>query len=303
MKQVYRAPTLRAMAAVIDELRSNPNAPRHQASMPLPPATAPRLRLPNGFLVAHQNEAETLHFYDDIFSHRSYVKHGIAIRDGACVFDVGANIGLFTLFAHHEAKNVHIFAFEPAPPMYTLLRTNVADHGVRATMLECGLSNVARDAAFTYYPRSSGMSSFHADEVEERHNLKTIIANQRRVGIPTSTESISQYEDELLDVRLQSTLFTAKLRRVSDVIREHNVDRIDLMKIDVQKCEAEVIDGIDEADWRKLSQIVLEVHDADGRLAALKTRIERHGFSTVVQQDELYVGTDIYNLYAVRKER
>lgn len=303
LQLVYRAPTLGAMAKVIDDLRSNPNALPEAPRAPRPPPTTnARLRLPNGFVVGHQNEAETRHFYDDIFAHRSYVSHGITIPDGACVFDVGANIGLFTLFAHHEAKDVRIFSFEPAPETFALLEKNVAEHGVRATTLNCGLSNVAREASFTFYPRSSGMSSFHADAVEEKHNLKTIIANERRLGGAEQADAIAHVENELLDVRFQATVVTAKLRRVSDVIQEHGVERIDLMKIDVQKCEAEVIDGIDEHDWPKIRQIVLEAHDADGRVEALRARMVERGFSVTVQQDELYIGTDIYNLYAVRQE-
>jgi phthiocerol/phenolphthiocerol synthesis type-I polyketide synthase E len=302
LKLVYGAPTLRAMAKAIDDLRSNPNAlPRPSSAPRPPPATNARLRLPNGLVVGHQNESETRHFYDDIFAHRSYVRHGITIGDGACVFDVGANIGLFTLFAHHEAKDVRIFSFEPAPETYAVLERNVAEHGVRATTLNYGLSNVAREASFTFYARSSGMSSFHADEVEEKHNLKTIIANERRLGGAKEADAIAHVEGELLDVRFQPTVLTAKLRRISDVIQEHGVERIDLMKIDVQKCEAEVIDGIDESDWPKIRQIVLEAH-TDGRVEALRARMVERGFSVTVQQDELYVGTDIYNLYAVRPE-
>ncbi|WP_394831627.1 FkbM family methyltransferase [Pendulispora rubella] len=303
LKLVYRAPTLRSMAKAIDDLRFNPNALPEAPLVSRPtPATNARLRLSNGFVVNHQNEAETRHFYDDIFAHRSYVRHGITIRDGACVFDVGANIGLFTLFAHHEAKGVRLFSFEPAPETFALLEKNVAEHSVRATTLNYGLSNVAREASFTFYPRSSGMSSFHADAVEEKHNLKSIIANERRLGGAVQADAIAHVEGELLDVRFQPTVVTAKLRRVSDVIQEHRVERIDLMKIDVQKCEAEVIDGIDEHDWPKIRQIVLEAHDADGRVEVLRGRMVERGFSVIVQQDELYVGTNIYNLYAVRKE-
>jgi hypothetical protein len=72
------------------------------------------------------------------------------------------------------------------------------------------------------------------------------------------------------------------------------------MKIDVQKCELEVIEGIDEEDWPKISQIVLEAHDTEGRVAALRSRMEQRGYAVTVQQDDLYVGTNIYNLYAVR---
>jgi phthiocerol/phenolphthiocerol synthesis type-I polyketide synthase E len=251
-------------------------------------------------MIFHQNEGETRHFYDDIFTHRAYVRHGIQIPDRACVFDVGGNIGLFTLFAHREANDVRVFTFEPAPPLFDILSRNVAEHGVRATLLNIGLSDEEADAPLTFYPRSSGMSSFRADEAEERHNLRTIIENQRRTGLAAEVDLLAPFADQLLDVRLEATTFTAKLRRLSDVLREHGIDRVDLLKVDVQRCELEVIEGIDEADWPKIRQIVLEVHDIDGRVAMTTSLLENHGFSVVSLQDELYVGTNIHNVYAVR---
>jgi phthiocerol/phenolphthiocerol synthesis type-I polyketide synthase E len=252
--------------------------------------------------IVHQNEAETRHFFVDIFEHRSYVKHGIRIPKGATVFDVGGNIGLFTLFAYTEAPDARIYTFEPAPPLFDLLRRNVAEHRVRAELFNVGLSNREHEAPFTFYPRSSGMSSFHADEAEEKHVLRTIIANQQRLGM-ADMDQILSHSEELLDVRFEATTFTAKLRRLGDVIRETGVERIDLLKVDVQKSELEVLEGLDEGDWPRIAQIVLEVHDIDGRLSHLSALLERRGFAVISEQDDLYVGTSLHNIYALRKGR
>jgi FkbM family methyltransferase len=311
LRRVYEAPSLEAMAGAIEALRGGggaaaarpaaPAAGTASASAPRRP-DAPLFRLPNGLLVAQQNEAETRHFYDDIFAHRNYVKHGIRIPDGGCVLDVGGNIGLFTLFAHGEAKDVRVFTFEPAPPLVEIIQRNVAEHGVRATVLPFGLSNGEREAPFTFYPHSAGMSSFHPDEAEERSNLEAIIENQRRGG-DASAAQVGAFAEELLDVRFAAVRFTARLRRLSDVLREQRIERVDLMKVDVQKCELEVLEGIDDADWPRFSQIALEAHDIDGRVATLTSLFERHGFSVTTEQDPLYVGTNIFNMYAVREGR
>ena len=86
-----------------------------------------------------------------------------------------------------------------------------------------------------------------------------------------------------------------------DQVHAEKIARVDLMKVDVQKCELEVIEGIDDADWPKFSQIVLEAHDDAGRVRALTELLERRGFTVHVEQDALYVGTNIYNIYAIRK--
>ncbi|MFG3510709.1 FkbM family methyltransferase [Streptomyces sp. NPDC047821] len=303
LRQVYEWSTLTRMAAAVDILRAGGELPREHEGSSHTGNSLARFTLPNGLTVSHQNEAETRHFYEDIFDHRTYAKNGISIPDGATVVDVGGNIGLFTLFAHYEAKDVTVFTFEPAPPMFELLSQNVAEHGVNAKLFNIGVSDTETEANFTFYPRSSGMSSFHPDEDEEKHNLRTIIANQQKTGDADAEVAELVSSDELIDVRFEAIEFTATLRPLSAVIREQGIERIDLIKIDVQKSERQVIDGIADEDWPKIQQMVLEAHDADGEVARLVALLESRGFTVKAEQDELYVGTDIHNIYAVRGAR
>ncbi|MGW2180926.1 FkbM family methyltransferase [Streptomyces sp. NPDC001732] len=302
LRQVYEWATLTRMAAAIDTLRAGGELTATREGSSHTGNSLARFTLPNGLTVSHQNEAETRHFYEDIFDHRTYAKNGISIPDGATVVDVGGNIGLFTLFAHYEAKNVRVFTFEPAPPMFELLGQNVAEHGVDARLFNIGISDAETEANFTFYPRSSGMSSFHPDEEEEKHNLRTIIANQQRAEADAEVAELVS-TDELIDVRFEAIEFTATLRPLSAVIREQGIERIDLIKIDVQKSERQVIDGIADEDWPKIQQMVLEAHDADGEVGRLVELLENRGFTVRAEQDELYVGTDIHNIYAVRGAR
>ncbi|MFC8373723.1 FkbM family methyltransferase [Streptomyces sp. NPDC057239] len=303
LRQVYEFATLTRMAAAIDVLRGggDPETAGEKAGSSHTGSCQARFRLPNGLTVHHQNESETRHFYEDIFDHRVYAKNGISLRGGDTVVDVGGNIGLFTLFAHYEAQNVRVFTFEPAPPLFELLSRNVAEHGVDAKLFNIGISDTEAEASFTFYPRSSGMSSFHPDEEEEKHNLRTIIANQRNTD--AEARRLTDYAEELMDVRFEAIEYTARLRPLSAVIREQGIDRIDLIKIDVQKSERQVIDGIAEEDWPKIRQMVLEAHDADGEVERLVKLLEDRGFTVTAEQDELYVGTDIHNIFAVRGAR
>ncbi|MER5845060.1 FkbM family methyltransferase [Streptomyces prasinus] len=303
LRQVYEFATLARMAAAIDILcgGGDPETAGEPAGSSHTGSCQARFRLPNGLTVHHQNEAETRHFYEDIFDHRVYAKNGISLRGGDTVVDVGGNIGLFTLFAHYEAQNVRVFTFEPAPPMFELLSRNVEEHGVDAKLFNIGISDTEAEARFTFYPRSSGMSSFHPDEEEEKHNLRTIIANQRTTD--AETRRLSAYAEELMDVRFEAIEYTARLRPLSAVIHEQGIERIDLIKIDVQKSERQVIDGIADEDWPKIRQMVLEAHDADGEVERLSKLLEDRGFTVTAEQDELYVGTDIYNIFAVRGAR
>src|SRR5262249_60403938 len=56
------------------------------------------------------------------------------------------------------------------------------------------------------------------------------------------------------------------MRTVSEIIREQQVPHIDLLKVDVEKAELDVLEGIEATDWPRIRQVVVEVHDLDGRL-------------------------------------
>ncbi|KYG06012.1 hypothetical protein BE21_37340, partial [Sorangium cellulosum] len=253
--------------------------------------------LPNGMVIVHQNRSETEFLYQEIFSSGTYLKHGIALPSGAIVFDVGANIGLFSLFVHARCEGAVVYAFEPIPPLFEALRINLDLHGVDARLFEYGLASDARQDVFTYYPGNSVISGRFADAEETRRIVKAFLRNQRRaLGQACSEEEL----EEIVAQRLSTEQFSCTLRRLSDVIREHGVERIDLLKIDVEKSELDVLAGIDDDDFEKIGQIVVEVHDIDGRLSRISALLEEHGYEITVEQTPILADTGLYDVYARR---
>jgi FkbM family methyltransferase len=255
---------------------------------------------PNGMRIVAQTQTEAEHFYQDIFEKRIYLRHGVELRAGACVFDVGANIGTFLLFAHQASPGAQIHSFEPAPPLFAKLRRNAELNGVAARLFNLGISGHEGTARFTFYPRSSGMSSFHADKEQEKDILRRMMETEREAGVEGVGELMGFAED-LLEERFRSETFECRLRPLSDVIAECQVEWIDLLKIDVQKAELEVLRGIREEHWPRIGQIVMEVHDLDGRLEHIVRMLEDRGFRVTVEQDELLLGSVLHNLFAVRE--
>jgi amino acid adenylation domain-containing protein/non-ribosomal peptide synthase protein (TIGR01720 family)/FkbM family methyltransferase len=266
-------------------------------------------RLPNGLRVAHQNQNETEYLYREIFQNRCYALHGVTLPPDACVFDVGANIGMFTLFVHQECVNPRVWAFEPLPAIYDSLNANCELYTEQVKLYPFGLSDRERSETFTYYPRYSMMSgqSGYARPDDEVEVVKRFLANQQASGVEEAGALLGQAE-EILAGRFQGEEVEVRLRRLSDVIRQERVSRIDLLKIDVQRAELDVLQGLDEEHWPLVRQVVLEVHDApgdesEGRVYEIRALLERHGFAVVIEQDELLTGTDRYNVYAVQPER
>jgi FkbM family methyltransferase len=255
------------------------------------------LDLPGGLAIACQSRMEAEHIYEDIFDKRIYLRHGVTLHDGACVFDVGGNIGLFTLFIHQQCRDPRTFTFEPAPPLFRILSYNASLYCPGARLFNCGAAARRGRAALTFYPYSSGMSSFHANLDEEKEVLRIIMENQRRAGM-VGMEHVMAAADQLLDARFSSQTFDCELVPLSAVIVDEHVEAIDLLKIDVQKSELEVLQGIEARHWPRVHQVVMEVHELDGRLAAVEELLRRHGFNVIVEQDPLLVGSVLFNLFA-----
>lgn len=262
-------------------------------------ANLSRYELPNKMVIAHKNKNETDFMFKEIFEEKVYLKHGITLDKGSCVFDVGANIGMFTLFVGRHCKDAIIYSFEPIPPIFELLRINSDLYGLNVKPLKCGLSDRSGDERFTYYPHLSMMSGRFADPVQDQKVIKQFELN-RMSPRPDWDESLL---DEMVSDRLTAEHFTCQLRTISDVLRENNVERVDLLKIDAQKAEKQILDGIDEGDWSKIRQVVIEVHDIDGRLAQITQMLERHGFESAVEQESLLEHTAMYDVYAIRPDR
>ena len=254
-----------------------------------------QFELPNQMTIVCRNRNETAFMYDEIFAKKTYANFGIKIPNDACIFDVGANIGLFTLFASQLAQRATIYSFEPIPPVFEILRLNAEVYGLNAKLFELGLSNLSGASSFTYYPKVSLMSGRFADAAIDSEVVKAFVMQQH-----DSSELPSAQLDDLIAERLTSETFTCRLKTLSEVMREEGVTRIDLLKIDVEKAELEVLAGIDDADWPKIDQIVMEVHDLDDRVKRVTELLSRHGFQISVQQDALLEQTNLYNLYASR---
>ena len=113
---------------------------------------------------------------------------------------------------------------------------------------------------------------------------------------------MAEYADELIEGRYDGEQVVCQLRTLSEVIRQHNVERIDLLKLDVEKSEWDVLAGIEPEDWQKIRQMAVEVHDLDGRLERMQQLLAEQGFVVEVEQEIGLVGTNIYSLYARRIE-
>ncbi|BAY59221.1 methyltransferase FkbM family protein (plasmid) [Leptolyngbya boryana NIES-2135] len=268
-------------------------------------------KLPNGMRVYYLREAEVPVLYEQV---QEYLRYGIELNPGDTLFDVGANIGLFSLWAYERCqRNLQIYAFEPIPEVFEALKLN-AQRLAPATMkaFSFGLAQERKSVVFDYYPNATALSTAYPEGNQTRATveqaIKTALANPDprepfdiwllRLFPSFIRSLLINYK---LDELFQAKPVYCKMHRLSDVIRDHSVQQIDLLKIDVERSELDVLMGIEPQDWCKIKQITIEVHDHSQRVDRVCELLKSHGFSKItIKQDPLLQGSDIFNLYAIR---
>jgi FkbM family methyltransferase len=226
----------------------------------------------------------------EIVEQRAYLRNGVHVAEGDVVLDVGANVGVAAIFFARECGAGTVHCFEPVTPLFELLRENVA--GFSACVPHpYGLGSRSGPAQITYYPAAASMSGMYADPEADRAVVRTAMLNTG-----TSPEEV----DAILKGRYRSETLRCELRTLSSVLRELELDRVDLLKIDVEGAELDVLKGIGGEDWPLIRQIVIEVHDRGSRGTLVKSQLLRRGFHLETEGEPVMRGTDVHIVYATR---
>lgn len=248
----------------------------------------PTFCLPNGLTVFGLNQNDTLNVYNDIFGDDCYRKHGVTIRDGDCILDIGANTGLFIVFLNSIGANVRVYAFEPAPATFEVLKRNVElfNH-LPVEIFNVGISQHCGTSNLTYYPRFSNASTFYPDDSAEcalrgRQYIIDQIPTCRWPWRPLFKAiplPIKHFiADYIRRYYLKQETLPCEMWNLSDFIRHHQVARIDLLKVDAENSEEPILAGIAREDWPKIRQTVIEVHGGEQATKAIANLLTQHGF-------------------------
>ena len=174
-----------------------------------------------------------------------------SLRPGDILFDIGANVGAYTLIAarYFDGK-VRVVSFEPSALNFAQLVRNLAlnqclDH---VTALPVALSNATRVSSFSYQNASTGGAL---------HTLEEPGAAARSF-VPLFRQDLLAY-------------------RLDDLILEFGLPQPTHIKIDVDGTEADVLAGA-TATLRQatLRSVLIEV--AATQLVAVKAALETAGF-------------------------
>jgi FkbM family methyltransferase len=206
---------------------------------------------------------------------------------------------------------VRVFAFEPLPPTFDVLKANVLRHRLHMRHLKplclarVGLGRSWEGAVeFTFYSNMCGNSTRRPVEKKQSHGSRG-----RSVGLSSSGSREQQSKegeerDETLFGERHVQLHACPVATLSWAMREETLgigSTVDLLKVDVEGCELAVLQGIRSADWPAVKQLVLEVHDVDGRLAEVVRTLKHRGFAVAATRSPGLEHLNNWNVYARRR--
>ena len=156
------------------------------------------------------------------------------------IFDVGANVGDYSVLVHSVIPSARIYAFEPAAPVYQELarRLSAIGNGANVKAFNLGLSDEEKTV------------NLHSYTVEGEA-VSLISSIDRR--LPTQVVQVEVSDTEKIEVRTLDSFCAAE-----------GIKRIDYLKLDVEGHELAVLRGAQAMlDRRAISMIQFEFGPAN----------------------------------------
>ncbi len=222
--------------------------------------------LRNGLVITHVDPDIELAF-EEIWIRGDYTRSGFEVHPGDVVVDIGAHVGLFTLYAAHRARAGRVISYEPSSPAFRLLQKNLRRNALR---------NVTA----------------HNLAVAGRSGERTLFSRpDRRMGSSLYEENFTA--ESLRPIASESV----RCVTLEEVFGSNSITACDFLKMDCERSEYEIFQSVPDRIWRLIRRIAMEYHvagsgkDAEGLLRLLKAqgfRVRYHPFPGTMTRGLLY---------------
>jgi FkbM family methyltransferase len=216
------------------------------------------------YLATSQQKGAARYVVNEIFKKRRYDHPGFDIGPTDTVVDIGANMGIFVLWAASLAKQGKVLAIEPTSAMDTL-RMNVERNGLTNVIpIQAAAGRDGETFEIVTYP-GFNIVNHHA---AWKPMLATRFLIKLRYGWYQS----------------QPVVERAPVKSLKRMLDENGVDRVNYLKVDCEGGEYDIFRSLDDETFDRIDRIAMEFHEytQHQRHEELVLMLERHGFSVEI---------------------
>jgi FkbM family methyltransferase len=144
------------------------------------------------------------------------------------ILDLGAYQGYYSMYAYVKYPDAVIYSFEPLPDNYLQLKKNIEFNKLGSDRLK--LFNVA-------ISESAGKVSLHMND-DAKMGSSIVYKTGKAMEVPAVT--------------------------ISEIIRSNRIEKIDILKVDIEGAEYRVFRGADDDVMSKIDTVIAEFHPVEG---------------------------------------
>ena len=202
----------------------------------------------------------------EIFHRRRYHRPGFEIGLDDTVIDIGANMGLFSLWAAPQARHGRVIAVEPTAAIDVLehsARLNLLSH---VTPLKAAIGRDGETIELEHYP------GFNI--VTHQHGWRPAAITRAAVRLLYGRAGVEP-------VRVAAPCVS-----LGTLMDEHEIDSVNFLKVDCEGAEYEMFRELAPRHWSRIERIAMEFHELHPghRHGELVTMLRDRGFQVAVRK-------------------
>lgn len=198
------------------------------------------------------------------FNFEKYLKNEVT-----SIVDLGANIGLSTLYFQYKFPKAQITCVEPVQDNLNVLDLNCKQNQFNWKIIKGAIQST--DGVVTLYPNEWWSSSTVTENVANYREKKE---GRLENILKLPTEDVSAYS-------------------LDSIMKEANIKKIDILKMDIEGAEENVI--LESGEWiNNVNILIIEIHDKYVNRKKIEDKLHELGFVKMPEREV----TDVF----IRKE-
>ena len=203
-----------------------------------------------------RNKTSDVATFEQVFLRGDYAIRGLPVENSSVIIDCGANCGMAAVFFANKYPGTRLFAIEPEFSNFEVLKKNVQN-----------------------YPN---ITAIHAAIWNRNCKIQVVDAGNGNWGFSTR---------ELLDGQYPNKNEFADAVSLDFLLEKFNIEKIDLLKIDIEGAEKELFQNNYEKWLPATKVMIIELHDhfKEGTAKTFFDALANYNYKLTISGENLVV--------------